>query len=133
MERIHRIKSIVTLTVILPFTVVHLITQREGIWYLWLDNVASVVAAVAALSFLFLSSFEAFCEQCISFNCHFDVGVCQDIQLYAPGWPMYRAAISLWAFYYAMLESKVRASKNIVIPYLALILSYKFLLSDRID
>ena len=43
---------------------------------------------------------------------------------YAPGWPMYCSAISLWAFYFTMFESKVKASKNIVIPYLALILAF---------
>lgn len=124
MEQIHRIKSIVTLTFILPFTVVDLITQREGIWYLWLDNVVSVFAAVAALLFLFYPHSKRFASRVfllISTLMMVYIGI---YSYYAPGWPMYCAAISFWAYYFAMLESKVKASKNIVIPYLALILAY---------
>lgn len=124
MEQVHRIKSIVTLTFILPFTVVDLITQREGIWYLWLDNIASVFAAVAALFFLFHPPSKRFASSVFLSIASLMLVYIGVYSYYAPGWPMYCAAISFWAFYYAMFEFKRKSSINIVIPYLALILAY---------
>ena len=124
MEQIHRIKSIVTLAIILPFTVVDLIVQRKGIWYLWLDNVVSVFAVISAIIFLFYPPSKRVGRIVFLLIATLMLVYVGIYSYYAPGWPMYCAAISFWAYYYANLEFKVKPSKNIVIPYLALLLAY---------
>ena len=124
MEQIHRIKSVITLSLLLPYTVADIISQREGIWYLWLDNIASLMMSIYALSFLLFVPSKRFAKQVFLSGSAIMLVHIGIYSYFAPGWPMYSAAISLWAFFYAMFESNKKVSKNIVVPYLGLILIY---------
>ncbi len=124
MEQIHRIKSSTTIAFILPYTVVDIVTQRTDLWYIWIDNLASIVATVYALLFILHKPSRKIAQLVFLTNATLMLFYIAVYSLYSPGWPMYSAAIALWAFFFAMFESRFKASRNLVIPVLAILLVY---------
>jgi signal transduction histidine kinase len=103
---------------------VDFITQREGLWYLWIDNIATLLTVVYALFFLFYAPSKRFAKKAFLSTSTLMLVYIGIYSYFAPGWPMYSAAVSLWAFFYAIFESERKISQNYVMPYLALILIY---------
>jgi signal transduction histidine kinase len=103
--------------------VVDILSQRQGIWYLWLDNIASLLMSIYALGFLFYAPSKPLAKQVFLTGSVMMIAYIGIYSYFTPGWPMYSAAISLWAFFYAMFESNKKVS-NVIIPLLGLILVY---------
>jgi signal transduction histidine kinase len=124
MERIHRIKALTTLIAVLPYTIVDVVTQRSGICYLWFDNVAAILTSIYALLYFFYLPVRAFSKRVFLGNSFCMLLYIAIYSYHSPGWPMYSASILLWAFFYAVFESKKDAIRSVVFPFLVVVLVY---------
>lgn len=91
---------------------------------MWLDNYVSILVSIYALIFLLYAPSRKWAQRVFLGTAIFMLFYIAVYSLFSPGWPMYSAAIALWSFFFAIFESRIKASKNIVVPVLAILLVY---------